>query len=197
MLVAVPALSQFFWPSAAFELLRLIFQRQCWKWRLQRLRRMVFKIKLRSSVKISLPLPFDNETFDHIVCWGVLMHIPDIETAMSELSRVVNKGGTIIFAENNMFSVSARFARGIKRILGKHSTAANRTQSGIEDWVETHEGMILVRQTNMLWFKDNWQQRGFIIKSHVAGQFTELYTRFTTPSLRSLFTGLTMCGFAT
>ena len=131
-------------------------------------------------------LPFDDETFDHIVCWGVLMHIPDIETAMSELSRVVKKGGTIIFAENNMFSVYARLARGIKRILGKHSTTANRTQSGIEDWVETDEGMILVRQTDMQWFKGSWQQRGFTVESHVAGQFTELYTRFTTPSLRSV-----------
>src|ERR1700683_1451373 len=35
-----------------------------------------------------LNLSFPNEHFDLVLCWGVLMHIPDAERAISELARV-------------------------------------------------------------------------------------------------------------
>ena len=40
-------------------------------------------------------LPFPDETFDRIVCSEVLEHIPDLETAISELHRVLKPGGTM------------------------------------------------------------------------------------------------------
>ncbi|MDO4230279.1 MAG: methyltransferase domain-containing protein [Capnocytophaga sp.] len=42
-------------------------------------------------------LPFQNDTFDFILCNHVLEHIPDDTKAMSELFRVMKKGGTGIF----------------------------------------------------------------------------------------------------
>lgn len=41
-------------------------------------------------------LPFEDETFDLILCNHVLEHIPDDHKAMSELYRVLKKGGTLI-----------------------------------------------------------------------------------------------------
>jgi len=84
-----------------------------------------------------LSLTFENETFDHILCWGVLMHIPDLETAISELSRVLKKGGTIIIGENNMFSLQSVLHRIIKRLVGKQSKYTERTQAGLESWFVT------------------------------------------------------------
>jgi SAM-dependent methyltransferase len=40
-------------------------------------------------------LPFPDETFDRIVCSEVLEHIPDLDTAVSELHRVLKPGGTM------------------------------------------------------------------------------------------------------
>src|SRR5213594_2433459 len=40
-----------------------------------------------------LELSFLDETFDYVLCWGVLMHIPEVERAVSELSRVIKPGG--------------------------------------------------------------------------------------------------------
>ncbi|WP_373516982.1 class I SAM-dependent methyltransferase [Pricia sp.] len=42
-------------------------------------------------------LPFENETFDVILCNHVLEHIPDDTKAMSEMYRVLNTGGWGIF----------------------------------------------------------------------------------------------------
>jgi SAM-dependent methyltransferase len=40
-------------------------------------------------------LPFPDDTFDRIVCSEVLEHIPDLETAISELHRVLKPSGTM------------------------------------------------------------------------------------------------------
>ena len=42
-------------------------------------------------------LPFENETFDVILCNHVLEHIPDDTKAMSEMHRVLKEGGWGIF----------------------------------------------------------------------------------------------------
>ena len=41
-------------------------------------------------------LPFEDKTYDLILCNHVLEHIPDDLKAMSELYRVLKKGGTLI-----------------------------------------------------------------------------------------------------
>lgn len=40
-------------------------------------------------------LPFPDDTFDRIICSEVLEHIPDVETAATELFRVLRPGGTM------------------------------------------------------------------------------------------------------
>lgn len=41
-------------------------------------------------------LPFDDDYFDYVLCNHVLEHIPDHRRALSELFRVLKKGGTAI-----------------------------------------------------------------------------------------------------
>lgn len=40
-------------------------------------------------------LPFQDDTFDHIICSEVMEHIPDDAAAASELARVLKPGGTL------------------------------------------------------------------------------------------------------
>jgi SAM-dependent methyltransferase len=42
-----------------------------------------------------LRLPFDDATFDRVICSEVLEHLPDDRAAMSELARVLRGGGTM------------------------------------------------------------------------------------------------------
>jgi SAM-dependent methyltransferase len=39
------------------------------------------------------PLPFENDSFDTVLCTQVLEHVPDAELAMAEIARVLRPGG--------------------------------------------------------------------------------------------------------
>lgn len=44
-------------------------------------------------------LPFQHNAFDLITCFGVLHHIPNVSAVMTELSRILMPGGTILLRE--------------------------------------------------------------------------------------------------
>jgi ubiquinone/menaquinone biosynthesis C-methylase UbiE len=50
-------------------------------------------------------IPFEDSTFDIIICTRVLKYIPTWKNAISEFSRVLKKDGTLILEIANMFSV--------------------------------------------------------------------------------------------
>ncbi len=77
----------------------------------------------KAGVKISFKegdvrkLPFDDNSFDIIISAGVMEHLPDIEKAISEASRVLKTGGFLIGNvpyRYTLFSV----ARAVQKFLG-------------------------------------------------------------------------------
>ena len=51
-----------------------------------------------------LELPFPDETFDVVCSNELIEHLPDVETALSEMIRVTRKGGRIIICGPNLCS---------------------------------------------------------------------------------------------
>lgn len=147
-------------------------------------RGMTDNIKLQRENILSLSFP--DRTFDYILCWGVLMHIPDVERAISEIDRVLKKGGFLVISEGNMFSVESIFLRSLKLLLRREKATVIKTAAGLEYWELTPLGKLLTRQANIRWLKDNFKSRGYSIKQHVSGQFTELYTKFSSRLLRKI-----------
>jgi ubiquinone/menaquinone biosynthesis C-methylase UbiE len=60
-------------------------------------------------------LPFADASFDTVVCTFGLCAIPDIDTALDEMTRVLRPGGTLILVDH--VASSSRVARGIQRAL--------------------------------------------------------------------------------
>lgn len=132
-----------------------------------------------------LSLPFQNEAVDYVLCWGVLMHIPNVEKAIGELTRVLKPGGILVIGENNMHSLHALAFRVLRKFLRRH-TRVNHTPSGIEHWTDSPVGPLLTRDTNMGWLMETVKRDGFVVKDRVPRQFTEAYVYAPSPFLKSL-----------
>ena len=74
---------------------------------------------LRYQVCDVLELPFETETFDVICSNELIEHLPDVETALTEMSRVVRKGGKIILSGPNLCSPLTPFLDWLSLMWGK------------------------------------------------------------------------------
>ena len=139
-------------------------------------------------------LPFTDGEFDSVVCWGVIMHIPEMEAAITELARVLKPGGRLILGENNGSSLHVviweNLLRFVKRMLGRSVPRRQRTVRGVEEWTETESGGLMVRKTDMKFLRAFCQTLGLRQVSRFSGQFTEAYTSIPTRVLKRL-----ICGF--
>lgn len=57
-------------------------------------------------------LPFEDDTFDLVTCQTVLMHVPDVPRALSEMRRVCKPGGLIAAVEPDNLAEATTFLRG-------------------------------------------------------------------------------------
>lgn len=60
-------------------------------------------------------LPFDDASFDTVVCTFGLCAIPDIDAALDEMTRVLRPGGRLILVDH--IASSSRVARAVQRAL--------------------------------------------------------------------------------
>jgi ubiquinone/menaquinone biosynthesis C-methylase UbiE len=121
-----------------------------------------------------LALGFADASFDGVMCWGVLMHVAEIDQALDELCRVVRPGGTLVLSETNLASLEARVYR-LFAAVARRGRRARRVDAGIERWVDTDDGPLLIRQADIAWLVAQCKQRGFRLTARLPGQFTETY----------------------
>jgi len=143
------------------------------------------RITLRREDILSLTL--GDGSFEYLLCWGVLMHIADLERAISELIRVCKPGGRIIISEGNMSSLQSRILRGLKKAFRLGKSRVVRGKEGYEFWESTSSGVLLTRQADIRWLVRRFKEGGCSLEHHFAGQFTELYSVFhSTPAAWSI-----------
>lgn len=123
-----------------------------------------------------LNLPFGDGGFQYAICWGVLMHVPELQPAFAELARVLAPGGLLVISEGNMRSLESIFLRALRRLLRKGRGRRVRTPAGLECHEQTAQGPLVTRQTDMAWLVDEADRLGLRLSARFAGQFTELYT---------------------
>jgi len=133
-----------------------------------------FQNKIKFCYEDITSLSYEDQSFKYILCWGVLMHIPNINQAIAELTRVLMKGGKLIIAEGNMHSLQSLLTR-IYSIFKKKTI--KKSAAGIEYWKNTSAGKLLTREANIVWLKKKFKEHGCVIKKQIPGQFTELYTK--------------------
>lgn len=75
--------------------------------------------QLRYQVCDVLELPFETETFDVICSNELIEHLPDVETALTEMIRVVRKGGRIVLSGPNLCSPLTPLLDWLRLMCGK------------------------------------------------------------------------------
>ncbi|CAH2404629.1 class I SAM-dependent methyltransferase [Mesorhizobium escarrei] len=112
---------------------------------------------------------------NNILCWGVLMHIPDLKAAVAELSRVLKPGGTLVVAENNSASIQSLALRTLRKL--RKRTPPRRAPEGFEYWQERTSGTLLTREVDISWLVSEFAAAKLVLRRRIAGQFTEAYVK--------------------
>lgn len=120
-------------------------------------------------------LTIPSDSIRRAVCWGVLMHVPDISAAVSELARVMAPNGLLIVSEGNFRSLQSVLLRIVKRVLAREKAEIIRTAAGLEFWEKTEAGSLMTRQADIPWLIREFRQNQMELVARRAGQFTEIY----------------------
>lgn len=131
-------------------------------------------------------IDLESNSVRAIVCWGVMMHIPAVDKAVAELSRVLAPGGTLIVSEGNKRSLQGAGLRWLKRALGRERAEVLHTPAGIEFWEESGSGRLMTRQADIPWMIREFEKNGLTLTRRHAGQFSEIFTLLPWKPLRTL-----------
>jgi SAM-dependent methyltransferase len=129
------------------------------------------RVELRRENLLELTLA--DQSADHVICWGVLMHIPEVETAIDELVRVLKPGGTLTICEGNVRALDEVALRVLDR-LGR-TESRQRVAAGMERWRPTPAGPLFARRTDIRWLTAALERRGLVLRHRLACLLTEAY----------------------
>jgi ubiquinone/menaquinone biosynthesis C-methylase UbiE len=125
-------------------------------------------------------LSFEAASFDAVLCWGVLMHIPDIEAAMLELVRVTRAKGRLFIYEANLHGVDAIVSYLVS--FGKRATGRSPYKQiimgpyGREYWTRTAAGDLFIRHARIPSVVAFFERHGCHLQERICGEFTERYS---------------------
>lgn len=134
-----------------------------------------------------LALPYEDGAFTHVLCWGVLMHVPDVRRALAELARVTAREGVVVVNEVNARSPEARLKRALMPRLASSEITVRRTPAGFEHWTEAASGPLMWRHADIAWLVAEMASHGLRLRLRRAAQLSEIYAE---PRLRRLERGV-------
>ena len=131
-------------------------------------------VTLRPGDLTRLAIP--SNSYDVVMCLGVLMHIPDVERAIDELIRVTKPGGVLLISEANRASPEYALSRVYWRFWSKRITVEpHRGYTNV--WWSDGEQRLLSRKFSLRWLINRFECGGMALMWKKSASLTELYTR--------------------
>lgn len=126
-------------------------------------------------------LSFTDGSFDVVHCRGVLMHVPEWESALGQLCRVLKPGGKIVILESNTSSLETRVVC-LLRWLRQGRSRMVTTPGGLEFWAEQDGQPVVTRIARVRYLQEQLRAHGVEPTSRFATEFWDI-NRFA-PGLR-------------
>lgn len=122
-------------------------------------------------------LTFPDNSIKYAFSWGVIIHIPDAEQALSELARIIMPGGKLALYVTNKSSIDYKL-EGIARALFRKPLPTMK-RNGLGD------GITYLFKDQPLWLwrfstkglVDNLRLHGFKLSYRKIGEFSEIQRR--------------------
>jgi ubiquinone/menaquinone biosynthesis C-methylase UbiE len=126
---------------------------------------------IESSIKFHqedlTKLSFADASFRHVFCWGVIIHIREVERALNELARITEPGGTLALCVSNYNAFDRKLETLIRSLIHRPlKRELYPLGSGI--WYEMNDGKLWVWQFKIPELKRQMESRGF----HLIGRNT-------------------------
>lgn len=137
-------------------------------------------------------LTFPDNTFSNIFCWGVIMHIPEPEKAIRELSRVLKPGGHLSISNNNANSLDKFLMEKVAYKFKRPKTLLDIGTSEMGRYAIFREGDndLFVQALFPRKIISSFTANGLKLEACIGTQFSELYTQFRSDAVRRMFSGL-------
>ncbi len=146
--------------------------------------------QVQNSIELRLEdllnLSFPDESFDYIYCWGVIIHIPEIEKSVKELSRILKPGGKLFLSVTNKHSFHNYLFRLYRKIQGD-IRQKTETKYGTEIISVKPFGKVFTRIFNVKPLINLFDDYGIELEKRLPGQVTELYVKFPPGSFGNFF----------
>lgn len=110
-------------------------------------------------------------------CWGVVIHIPEIDRALGELARVVSPGGRLALQVTNESAFDHKLEALARAVLGRPVQGLTRDRFGLGCWYETRGEKLWVWQIDMGGLIGYLHALGFRLTARLPVELTHLQRR--------------------
>lgn len=131
-------------------------------------------------------LDFADHSFPAVFCWGVLIHIPQIEQALEEMVRILQPGGRLALYVTNQAALDHFVLQAARRVLGKPPARYESGALGRGRWHVTGEDRLWVWHVNVPALTAHLSTRGMVRVARMPGELTETQRRVGGPLRRGL-----------
>ncbi len=122
-------------------------------------------------------LQFDDESFDRIFSWGVVIHIPDAERALAELVRILRPGGRLALYVTNAHAWDHSLLAAGRFLLRRPSPPLERLPLGPGCWYDMQGRQLWVWYFDIHALTRHLECLGLRRIHRIPGSFTEIQRR--------------------
>jgi ubiquinone/menaquinone biosynthesis C-methylase UbiE len=124
-------------------------------------------------------LDYPDNSFQYVFSWGVIIHIPDIEKALSELARIVKPGGKLALYITNKTALDHKIEFFVRFITRKPLAGQQHLPLGDGIWYDMNGEKLWVWRLDAKAVSDFLFNRGFNLKHRRIGELSEIQRRIS------------------